>query len=171
MASQAILVGIAVGVFFAGLGVGYAVFQSSPSSVTLTRQQMMSQMMSDPQLMNEWMNQMMVDPQAMQKMHDTMMNNPEHMQQMHQMMMNDPTHAKHDGPNDDGSGNSKPNASNDATRPTTHATNDANDEHDWHDGTKHDESRNGTRHDEPRDDGLWHDDESNDDGNTNHKTG
>ena len=94
MASQAIWVGIAVGVFFAGLGVGYAVFQSSPGDVTLTRQQMMSQMMSDPAAMNEWMNQMMANPQAMQQMHDTMMNNPEHMQQMHQMMMNDPAHMQ-----------------------------------------------------------------------------
>ena len=92
MASQAIWVGIAVGVFFAGLGIGYAVFQSSPSNVTLTRQQMMSNMMSDPNAMNDWMNQMMGNPQAMQQMHDIMMNNPDHMQAMHQMMMNNPAH-------------------------------------------------------------------------------
>jgi hypothetical protein len=54
-----------VGVFFAGLGIGYAVFQSSPSSVTLgSRQQMMAQMMSDPE--------------AMQQMHDMMLNDPQH---------------------------------------------------------------------------------------------
>ena len=94
MVNQAIWVGIAVGVFFAGLGVGYAVFQSSPSSVTLSRQQMMSQMMSDPQAMNEFMNQIMIDPQAMQKVHQTMLDNPQHMQQMHQMMMDDPDHMK-----------------------------------------------------------------------------
>jgi hypothetical protein len=92
MASQAIWVGIAVGVFFAGLGIGYAVFQSSPSNVTLTRQQMMSNMMSDPNAMNDWMNQMMGNPQAMQQMHDIMMNNPDHMQAMYQMMMNNPAH-------------------------------------------------------------------------------
>lgn len=92
MASQAIWIGIAVGVFFAGLGVGYAVFQSSPSSVTLeSRQQIMAQMMSDPAAMNDWMNQMMANPQAMQKMHEVMINNPDHMQQMHQFMMNNPT--------------------------------------------------------------------------------
>ena len=95
MASQAILIGIAIGVFFAGLGIGYAVFQSSPSSVTLeSRQQMMAQMMSDPTTMNDWMNQMMANPQAMQKMHDTMMNNPDHMKQMHDTMMNNPQHMQ-----------------------------------------------------------------------------
>ncbi|MDG7049821.1 MAG: hypothetical protein JRZ94_01300 [Nitrososphaerota archaeon] len=95
MASQAIWIGIAAGVFFAGLGIGYAVFQSSPSSITLeSRQQMMAQMMSDPATMNDWMNQMMANPQAMQKMHDTMMNNPDHMKQMHDMMMNNPQHMQ-----------------------------------------------------------------------------
>jgi hypothetical protein len=95
MANQAIWIGIAIGVFFAGLGIGYAVFQSNPSSVTLeSRQQMMAQMMSDPALMNDWMNQMMTNPQAMQKMHDTMMSNPDHMQQMHTMMMNNPQHMQ-----------------------------------------------------------------------------
>jgi hypothetical protein len=94
MANQAIWIGIAVGVFFAGLGVGYAVFQSSPSSVTLSRQQMMSQMMSDPDAMNDWMNNMMSNQEAMQKMHQTMMNDPNHMQQMHQMMMENPDHMQ-----------------------------------------------------------------------------
>ena len=92
MVNQAIWIGIAVGVFFAGLGIGYAVFQSSPGSVTLqSRQQMMTQMMSDPAAMNDWMNQMMANPQAMQNMHEAMINNPDHMQQMNQFMMNNPT--------------------------------------------------------------------------------
>lgn len=109
MTSQAIWIGIAIGVFFAGLGIGYAVFQSSPSSMMLqSRHQMIGQMMSDPQVMNDWMNQMMANPEAMQKMHDTMMNNPDHMkqmmsqmmmdpatmQQMHQMMFQDPQHMQ-----------------------------------------------------------------------------
>ncbi|AJZ75823.1 hypothetical protein [Candidatus Nitrosotenuis cloacae] len=95
MANQAIWIGIAISVFFAGLGIGYAAFQSSPSSMMLqSRQQMMAQMMSDPATMNDWMNQMMANPQAMQKMHDTMMSNPDHMQQMHAMMMNNPQHMQ-----------------------------------------------------------------------------
>lgn len=95
MTSQAVWIGIAIGVFFAGLGIGYAVFQSSPSSMTLqSRQQMMAQMMSDPVAMSDWMNQMMANPQAMQKMHDAMMNDPNHMKQMHAMMMNNPQHMQ-----------------------------------------------------------------------------
>lgn len=99
MASKYALIGIAVGVFFAGLGVGYAVFSASAPSGTAgmqqwhnmmqdpnQRQQMMSQMMQDPQIMNEWMNRMMSDPQSMQNMHQTMLNSPQHMQQMAGMM-------------------------------------------------------------------------------------
>jgi hypothetical protein len=83
MANQAIWIGIAVGVFFAGLGIGYAVFSAStPVMGPGNRQQMMAQMMSDPQVMNDWMNQIMANPQTMQKMHDVMMNNPQHMQTM-----------------------------------------------------------------------------------------
>ena len=75
MASQAIWIGIAVGVFFAGLGIGYAAFQSSPSSVMLeSRQQMMGQMM--------------MDSEAMQQMHDMMLNDPTHRDQMMNMMQN-----------------------------------------------------------------------------------
>ncbi len=36
MFSQAVVIGIAVGVFFAGLGIGYAVFQGSDQLVTST---------------------------------------------------------------------------------------------------------------------------------------
>ncbi|MEW6043764.1 MAG: ester cyclase [Thermoproteota archaeon] len=38
MTNQSILVGIAIGTFFAGLGVGYAVFQATDQSVTMTGQ-------------------------------------------------------------------------------------------------------------------------------------
>jgi hypothetical protein len=94
MVNQAIWIGIAVGVFFAGLGIGYAVFQSSPSNTMLARQQMMTQMMSDPQTMNEWMNQMMNNPQAMNQWMGTMMNNQQFIQQMHDTMMNNPQHMQ-----------------------------------------------------------------------------
>jgi len=90
--SQVILIGIIAGVFFAGLGVGYAALQSS----TQTSSMMMNpqQMMNDPQAMTQWMKNIMNDPQAMQQMHDTMMSNPQHMNQMMgpmmDIMMNDP---------------------------------------------------------------------------------
>jgi hypothetical protein len=90
LVSQGILIGIAVGVFFAGIGIGIAALQ--PTSM-MTGQNM-QQMMNDPQQMNQWMNTMMNDPQAMQQMHDMMMSNPQHMNQMMgtmmDSMMNDP---------------------------------------------------------------------------------
>ena len=106
MVSQSVLIGIAIGVFFAGIGIGYAIFQSTGSSNLMAqnmqqmmqnsaqRQQMMSQWMQNPQMMNDWMNIMMSNPQAMQQMHDMMMNDPTHMQQMHQMMTQNPQHMQ-----------------------------------------------------------------------------
>lgn len=89
MVSQGILIGIAVGVFFAGLGIGYAALQSttSPSPMMMNSQQM-QQMMNDPQTRNQWMTNMMNDPQSIQQMHDMMMSNPQHMNQMMGPMMN-----------------------------------------------------------------------------------
>ncbi|MBM2851622.1 MAG: hypothetical protein HW420_169 [Candidatus Nitrosotenuis sp.] len=106
MVSQSVLIGIVIGVFFAGLGIGYVVFQSTGSSNLMAqnmqqmmqdssqRQQMMSQWMQNPQMMNDWMNTMMSNPQAMQQMHDMMMNDPTHMQQMHDMMTQNPQHMQ-----------------------------------------------------------------------------
>ncbi|MBT8173070.1 MAG: hypothetical protein HKO48_05060 [Nitrosopumilus sp.] len=95
MVSQGILIGVAVGVFFAGLGIGYAALQSTtPTMPMMNDPQSMQQMMNDPQQMNQWMNTMMNDPQSMQQMHDMMMSNSQHMNQMMgpmmDTMMNDP---------------------------------------------------------------------------------
>jgi len=88
MVSQGIFIGVAIGVFFAGLGIGYVAMQSStPTSSMMVNSQ---QMMNDSKMMNQWMNIMMNDPQAMQQMHDMMMSNPQHMNQMMDSMMNDP---------------------------------------------------------------------------------
>ena len=87
MVSQGILIGIAVGVFFAGIGIGYAALQPTTTPAMMSTQQM-QQMMNDPQQMNQWMTTMMNDPQAMQQMHDMMMSNPQHMNQMMAPMMN-----------------------------------------------------------------------------------
>ena len=90
MVSQGILIGIAVGVFFAGIGIGYAALQSTTSTPMMNPQHMMQ----DPDTMNQWMNTMINDPQTMQQMHDMMMNDPQHMTQMMGPMMdtlmNDP---------------------------------------------------------------------------------
>src|SRR5574338_578585 len=93
MVSQAILIAMAVGVFFAGLGIGYAVFQSynQPNYAMMTPQQM-QQMMNNPEVMNKWMNTMMSNPKTMNQWMGTMMNNPDFQQQYMgpYMMMRDP---------------------------------------------------------------------------------
>ena len=94
MVSQGILIGVAVGVFFAGLGIGYVALQSSaPTSPMMMNSQQMQQMMNDPQQMNYWMNTMMQDPQTMDQWMGNMMNDPQAMQQMHDMMMSNPQHV------------------------------------------------------------------------------
>lgn len=91
MVSQTIMIGIAVGVFFAGLGVGYAVFQSynQPNFTMMTTLQM-QQMMNNPQMMTQWHQTMMNDPQAMNSWMNTMMQNPQLMNTWIGSMMNDP---------------------------------------------------------------------------------
>ena len=91
MVSQAILIGIVIGVFFAGIGIGYAVLQSNTTPTMMTPQQM-QQMMSNPEQMSKWQQTMMNNPQAMNQWMNTMMQDPQAMQQMHNMMTNDPQH-------------------------------------------------------------------------------
>ena len=94
MVSQSVMIGIAVGVFFAGLGVGYAVLQSSVPATQMMTQQQMQQMMNDPNMMNQWHQTMMQNPQAMNRWMGTVMNDEQFMQQMHNSMMNDPQHMQ-----------------------------------------------------------------------------
>ena len=93
MVSQGILIGVAVGVFFAGIGIGYAALQSTtPTTPMMMNSQHMQQMMNDPQAMNQWHQQMMQNPDAMNQWMGNMMNDPQAMQQMHNMMMSNPQH-------------------------------------------------------------------------------
>lgn len=87
MVSQGIMIGIAVGVFFAGLGVGYAALQSSVPATPMMTQQQMQQMMNDPNTMNQWHQTMMQNPQAMNQWMNTMMQNPNSMNQWMGTMM------------------------------------------------------------------------------------
>lgn len=86
MVSQGILIGIAVGVFFAGLGIGYSIVQSTSTPMMMTSQQM-QQMMNDPNTMNQWHQTMMNNPDAMNQWMGTMMNDPQMQQQMMTHMM------------------------------------------------------------------------------------
>jgi len=92
--SQGILIGIIVGVFFAGLGLGYAVLQSNVPVTPMMTQQQMQQMMNDPNTMNQWHQTMMKNPQMMNQWMSTMINDPQFMQQMHNSMMNNPQHMQ-----------------------------------------------------------------------------
>lgn len=110
MVSKGIMIGIAIGVFFAGIGIGYAIFQSfTPVSPMMMSSQQMQQMMNDPQSMNQWHQQMMQNPQAMNQWMNTMMQNPNSMNQwmgtmmqnqqfMHGMMMNPEFQQSYMGP-------------------------------------------------------------------------
>ncbi|MEC4848718.1 MAG: hypothetical protein RI100_05980 [Nitrosarchaeum sp.] len=93
MTSQYVIIGIAVGVFIVGIGVGYGVLQSTvtPNYMQMTPQQM-QQMMNDPNMMNQWHQTMMNNPNAMNQWMGMMMNDPQAMTQMHSMMMGNNQH-------------------------------------------------------------------------------
>ncbi len=95
MVKQSTWIVIAIVAFSMGFGLGFVIFSYVPGNIFMTRQQMMTQMMSDPETMNEWMNKIMANPQAIQKMHNMMMKNPEHMNQMMGQMMMDPNLVNH----------------------------------------------------------------------------
>ena len=86
MVNQGILIGTIIGVFFAGLGISYAVF-STTSDLTpmrFTSQHGFDQMMSqNPRMSQQWMDSMMQDPQFLQ----TMMQNEEFMHEMKEEMI------------------------------------------------------------------------------------
>lgn len=91
MTSHALVIGIAIGMFFAGLGVGYAALQSTvPATPMAMTPQQMQQMMDNPDMMNRWMDTVMNNSQTMQRIHQQMMNDPEHMK----AMMSDPQYMQ-----------------------------------------------------------------------------
>ena len=82
--SQGIWIGITVGVFFAGLGIGYAVLQSTTVSPMMMIQETehMNQMMQDPEMMDQMMTSMMQNSEHMMEWMDT----GQHAEQMSEMM-------------------------------------------------------------------------------------
>ena len=82
MINQYVWVGIAVGVFAAGIGIGYAVFANTYNPSTMMQNpQFMQRMMQDPQMMQTWMQTMSQNPQAMNNWMNSMMQNPQLMNQ------------------------------------------------------------------------------------------
>src|SRR5574341_352615 len=113
MNNKYIWIGITVGVFFAGIGIGHVIYTNTYNPGTIMQnpqlmqkmmqdpqfhQQMMNSMIQNPQLMNQWAGSMMQNQQFMQGIHNSMMQNPQHVQWMGTMMgpnmmgymMNDP---------------------------------------------------------------------------------
>ena len=109
MVNQNIWIAIAVGVFVAGIGIGYGIFSSSqvmPSPMMgssmnslMNNPQAMQQMMQDPDFRNEWanlmiqetehMNQMMQDTDFRTEVMEFMIQDTDH---MNQWMLEDPQH-------------------------------------------------------------------------------
>jgi len=92
MTNQYVWIGIAAGVFFAGLGIGSVVFMnvSNPANM-MQNPQVFNQMMSNnPQFTNTWMNNMMSNPQMMDRWTNTMLQNPQFMNQWMTSMMQNP---------------------------------------------------------------------------------
>jgi len=106
VANQYLWIGITIGVFLAGLGIGYAINQYTvtPNMMTQnmqhmmqnpdTRQQMMNQWMQNPDTRQQMMNQWMQNPNYLKQMHETMMNDPQHMEKMHEIMEQNPQHMQ-----------------------------------------------------------------------------
>jgi hypothetical protein len=81
MVSYGIVIMI-VGIFFAGIGIGYVIFPSSTPTAPMMNPQQMQQMMNDPDQMFQWHHVMMNDPQVMDSWMDIIVNEPKLRQQM-----------------------------------------------------------------------------------------
>jgi len=90
MVSQPIWIGIAIGVFFVGIGVSYAVFANTydPNTMKFANQELFDQMMSqNPKMMANWM---IHDPKHAEEMSTAMRENHDFMMEMMSVMVNDP---------------------------------------------------------------------------------
>ena len=67
MVSYGIVI-IIVGVFFAGIGIGYAILPSSTPTAPMMTPQQMQQAMNDPPTMDSWMDAILDEPELKQKM-------------------------------------------------------------------------------------------------------
>lgn len=84
MADQKVWIGIAIGVFLAGIGLGYVAFATAQSSWMgfWSPQMMNNMMMQNPQVAIQWNQQMMNTQMGRQQMMSSMMQNPQFMSEM-----------------------------------------------------------------------------------------
>lgn len=90
--NQNLWIGIAIGAFFVGLGIGITALQ--PVYPPMMTNNQMQQMINDPQAMNQWHQQMINDPQAMNQWMNNMMHDSKAMEQFHKMMIENPDHMR-----------------------------------------------------------------------------
>jgi len=98
MFSQYVWIGIAVGLFIAGIGIGYAIFMNTydPYGMMYQNPQMFSQMMArNPQFSNQYFGYMMQNPQLRQQMYNFMFQNQDF---MYNMMQNQNFQNQYMGP-------------------------------------------------------------------------
>ncbi len=86
MISQNVWIGITIGIFFVGLGIGFVVF-SNQSMNAFHNQNMFNQMTQNPDQMMEWMAK---DPKHIEQMSKIMKEDHVFMSQMMTTLMNDP---------------------------------------------------------------------------------
>ncbi len=81
MVNQALWIGIAVGAFIVGIGIGYVIFLNTyQPDVMMTQTQLMQQlMMQSPQHRQQMMEQMLEDPDLRQHMMETVTQDPQQM--------------------------------------------------------------------------------------------
>ncbi|MDE1727246.1 MAG: hypothetical protein KGH89_08315 [Thaumarchaeota archaeon] len=85
MINRYVWIGITVGVFVAGIGIGYAVFLNTYNPYTMMYQNpsIFNQMMGrNPQFAGQYMGYMMQDPQLRQQMYNYMFQNKDFMYSM-----------------------------------------------------------------------------------------
>jgi len=81
-------IGIAIGVFLAGIGIGYGIFMNSNSATI--NSELIDQMMQNPQLSSQMMSAMFKDPKFMEQLVQNMKTNHDFSQNVITSMINDP---------------------------------------------------------------------------------
>lgn len=81
-------IGITIGVFLAGIGIGYGIFMNSDSATT--NSELIDQMMQNPQLSSQMMSAMFKNPKFMEQLVQNMKTNHDFSQDIMMSMINDP---------------------------------------------------------------------------------
>lgn len=86
MVNQYVWIGIVVGIFFVGIGVGHSIQSNTLTVPMMTSQQMTKMMNQNHDFMQQMMMEMINDPNIRLQMIGHMTENPEMMQQLSKIM-------------------------------------------------------------------------------------